>query len=839
MTSHNCRRDKQALIDASKAAIQNAVDTTNLKIDEQRFSSEELNEFLPRFDDFQTINRRKRSPDDAEKSTNDYVEHLFGQNSVEKSIKQIVSFIKDDTLTTVAPDTSEHLKMARIIYTQLKPTMRFNAWIENIITKVSATPAHLIKRRSVTPLSATDLKNIQCVKSVKCMQRRSLQDKTYLNRYLTRQAHKMGSHIVYAFHNNHISKKLLKLTKWAKTKKTHRPELKKREAVNHETAAAILDFGGPVAAVYPMYAALNISGRLHRQERALPLIPVLGALFGGTAAANVGTSIVSGGAPLSWFGKPLGKLFGWANENDILALAKQLEAHAISIDSLQLSDIEVRKTVNELIDSYKKFNDRVAASFEVAAAVMLEEDLKSFIRFLIAMLELHVQKIALIGVAASTGTATALALSQTELNSIAERAMAEKGIKLSTDLSSVKMSMMKVEDELKLIFEIPIMREETLYHFHRVDAIPLFENGTTFLPEIDAEFLGISKSGSSYVTLSSDEFARCTTDPSLCTVSSPINPMTSKAHCTITTYITGNMTCALIESDKPPQKYIHTKGNHTIFSVPEPTTVFIKCDDMLNKVLSHETTFEMRDMGQVTFRPGCNINFPDGTKFRTPNVYETEQLDDLHLFRVLQVYTIPKNARIKRFYDMQHYHEVEPLDTEFRMPSMAELGKEVFHPKKALSFAVKFILFMLIIGIGAIIILCNWRSIRVCLGNTKMCVCFHPKELETIRDPLQKEQLKSILKNGLSRAKSTSSMFIDDFNSRRRNLRRSRSEVTFDQEERTHRFDTHEDEHDRPPLARNSYSFMYPNLNRSTPRQADAPEPSPRVYVSSPRRETE
>ena len=196
MTTHNCRRDKQALIDASKAAIQNAVDTTNLKIDEQRFSSEELNEFLPKLDNFQILNRRKQSPYDFEKSNNDYVEHLFGQNAVEKSIKEVVSFIKDDTLTTVAPDTSEHFQMARIIYNQLKPTMRFNAWIENVITKVSALPAHLTQRRSVKPFSASDLKNMNCIKSAKCMQRRSLQEKSYIHRYLTRQAQKVGSHII-------------------------------------------------------------------------------------------------------------------------------------------------------------------------------------------------------------------------------------------------------------------------------------------------------------------------------------------------------------------------------------------------------------------------------------------------------------------------------------------------------------------------------------------------------------------------------------------------------------------------------------------------------------------
>jgi hypothetical protein len=94
--------------------------------------------------------------------------------------------------------------------------------------------------------------------------------------------------------------------------------------------------------------------------------------------------------------------------------------------------------------------------------------------------------------------------------------------------------------------------EENLYHFYKVDAVPLFENNTMYIQDIDAPFIGISKSGSYYVTPTAEEYTRCTTDPSLCTVSSPAYPMTSEAHCSVTTYVTGNMTCALIQSDKPP-----------------------------------------------------------------------------------------------------------------------------------------------------------------------------------------------------------------------------------------------------------------------------------------------
>jgi hypothetical protein len=49
-------------------------------------------------------------------------------------------------------------------------------------------------------------------------------------------------------------------------------------------------------------------------------------------------------------------------------------------------------------------------------------------------------------------------------------------------------------------------------------------------------------------------------------------------------------------------------------------------------------------MGQVTFRPGCTVNFPDGMKFLTPAIYPSENIEDYKLFQLLAVYFIPKNA---------------------------------------------------------------------------------------------------------------------------------------------------------------------------------------------------
>jgi hypothetical protein len=225
------------------------------------------------------------------------------------------------------------------------------------------------------------------------------------------------------------------------------------------------------------------------------------------------------------------------------------------------------------------FNQKILKAFHATKAVMLEIDLKSFIRYLVTIIDSHAHKITTIGLAASTGRATSLALTSTELSIVADKLLKMKNIQLLTDLEQVKTSMLKLNKKTMLMFCIPILIDENLYHFYKVDAIPLFKNNTMYIPDIGAQFIGISKSGCNYVTVTAEEYTRCTTDPSRCTVSSPSYPMTSEEHCSVTTYVIGNMTRALIESDKPPIRYVHISGNHTIFLVPKETIVYIKCDD--------------------------------------------------------------------------------------------------------------------------------------------------------------------------------------------------------------------------------------------------------------------
>lgn len=760
IVNHNCNRDKTSLFTAATIAVKNAMAIANFEIDDKTASIEETVEYLPKFEAFQdAVSRKKRENNPS----------TYSEATVNKTISELVRKIVKGTNKRHSRQIEAQLDPILSIFGALSPSLPLAAWITNILHSVTLSDIEREIRTPGSSLGHMTATKIKCFANKSCMMKRAAPQNAFSKRILLR----------------HVKKLLVdRLVQLLESKK----KIKKRNAEisNRFTKSGNL----PLTSNEEDISEDNLS----RPERAIPLIPILGSIAAATGAVNVGSSMVTGGAPLSWFGKPLGKLFGFANEDDIAGLRNTLLNQAVKLSALQMNGEETRQVVNDIIKAQKLFEARIMEAFQAASAVMLEVDLKSFLRYLISQIQIASNKYVMLGLSASTGKASHLAISQDELARIADNALKTKDIKLSTDINTVKMSMLKIDSTLKLVFEIPILVEENLYHFYRVDAVPLFENGTTYLPELDAQFLGISKSGSSYVTLTADEFTRCTTDPTLCTVSSPINPMTSKAHCTVTTYVTGNMTCALVESDKPAVRYIHIKGNLTIFSVPEETSVYMKCDDPIHKHKSHEATFTLVNMGQISFRPGCTVNFPDGTKFQTPAYYPTEHMENSMIFEIIDMFTIPKNARIKRFYNYKYSEPEKKEEEEYKLPTLKQLKDDILHPTKALGFLVKFVVMAILIGIVVITCLCYWAPIRVCLGKSKIFVCFEKIAPEDVEDPLQREKLKGILKSSLVKAKSTSDLFLDNIKHRRRFLTRSRSAVSFDDIDKVKEFDAGADD---------------------------------------------
>ena len=130
-------------------------------------------------------------------------------------------------------------------------------------------------------------------------------------------------------------------------------------------------------------------------------------------------------------------------------------------------------------------------------------------------------------------------------------------------------------------------------------------------PQIDAAYIAISAAHMNYVPLTADEYNQCVTSPHHCTVSSPIRELNSKAHCTITTYTTGHMACPLVEKEATDTKYIYNSNDITIYSVAEPTQLFIKCFDPNRVALQPAaTSMTLTGMGEVQFLSLIHISEP-------------------------------------------------------------------------------------------------------------------------------------------------------------------------------------------------------------------------------------
>jgi len=131
-----------------------------------------------------------------------------------------------------------------------------------------------------------------------------------------------------------------------------------------------------------------------------------------------------------------------------------------------------------------------------------------------------------------------------------------------------------IEGELYLQIEIPIINENNLFNFYQVKPAPVFNNNISYLLEIDANT--ISKSGSAYAIINNDEFEICTNKPWQCKVSTPIIPMSQQSPCVASSYVTRQPKCPLEEKENMLPPFFHIDGNHTIYSVPKETKLYVK-----------------------------------------------------------------------------------------------------------------------------------------------------------------------------------------------------------------------------------------------------------------------
>ena len=445
-------------------------------------------------------------------------------------------------------------------------------------------------------------------------------------------------------------------------------------------------------------------------------IPLWATTMGVTGGINVVTSIFTGDAPLSWFGEIIGSIFGLQTSKESQQQLKLLQQTAATVDKLAINQKDLIIAINAANERVTKYTKYVLSSHRATSVKLMEQDLRAMIRHLHVLIEATLQKFANILVAAMSEVISPYAITAGEIKKIAHEVTTTKKIEISTDPRDYRMKAVIANNSLSIIFETPILDQSQLYHFYRVKPMPIFIQNRTFMPEIDAEYIAISHSGSEYISISTDEFSRCTNNPRKCYVTNPVIPLTSDAVCTMVTYRDMKMMCPLIETKIPPSPTMHIKDNKVIYSVPEETTMFARCNNH-DTFTPDQASFKITGMGQIAFRSSCTITLPDGSHFKTPTLYPSENIKELKLYDLLNIQPVMTNVTL-RFLPPPQLEEVVPVSLSFddiSLPSMEDLKLETFHPVRIIPFIIRLgFTIVVILAIIAVCYSCRYTILQCC-----------------------------------------------------------------------------------------------------------------------------
>ena len=285
-----------------------------------------------------------------------------------------------------------------------------------------------------------------------------------------------------------------------------------------------------------------------------------------TTTANVISSSVTGDAPLSWLGEAIGYLLGFPTKNS--PEFRQIAKNARNIDILSINQKSIQSTLQYFSKRLSSFGTQLLQTLKAQATLSMEQDLKHMIQHMQGIQQMTLLKYANVLMAGQLGKTSPYAISNKELLAQRQKLREEKGIIITDKIDDTRSIIGILNNTIQILIQVPILDEQKLFNFYHVQALPIFQDNKTYLPDIDAEYVAISKSGSYYADVNSVEFTRCVITPEHCRVSSPATPVGSTPVCTINTFINRKLMCPAVEIHAEPHPVILINGNRTIYSVP-------------------------------------------------------------------------------------------------------------------------------------------------------------------------------------------------------------------------------------------------------------------------------
>ena len=320
----------------------------------------------------------------------------------------------------------------------------------------------------------------------------------------------------------------------------------------------------------------------------------------------------------------------YASKKKVLQQAKQLE-------QLRLGHNDIVNAVNEVASQIASIDAKFDLVITSTAIASIESDLKTLIQYLETALQLTLLKYEAALSAAQDSRTSPYTLSQKDLIELASKTHTQTRLTLDTNINNVRTSAIGYENKITFIIEVPILDDDKYFNFYSIKPIPEFSNNETFYPDIDATNIAISSDGNKYVVLDQNEFDRCMDIPSICNSHLPIQPLTNKATCVITTFTNNKPTCPSKSFNTPPFIFLYfdKDNNRMFYSAPPTSSIFIKC--ALQNGNYEDKTVHISGIGVANYRSDCSINLADGTNYKTPLAVATEDIGDLPILDVVAI----------------------------------------------------------------------------------------------------------------------------------------------------------------------------------------------------------
>ena len=436
-----------------------------------------------------------------------------------------------------------------------------------------------------------------------------------------------------------------------------------------------------------------------------------GAILAGGMVGNLIYSAITGDAPLSWFGKVAGSIFGLVTEADIREYATTLQLHNKQIEALAFNDQELTKAIRNIDDKLNAFIETMVNTINGIAQLNLIQDAREMIRHNIILMETAILKVASVLLASSQGKNSPYALSQADLAILSVQVYASDQITLDTDLSNIQMAAAVLDGQIKIFFKIPVLNEDFLFSFFSVRELPLFTVNGTFVPELDTRYFALSKSNEEYVDLQASEFEQCIRAPMECKITSSTRPISGNAHCTVQTFLEHTLRCPLVQVPTHNRPTYLTYGNTTFYSVPKQVLLFLQCTDYSSSFKAKRNSTQISGQGEISFRPGCSITTADGTKWRTPTIRTGTSLADTNRLVIgLKLATKPTNVTM-RFLNSANFTAPTSL-TIHNIHESETLSEELTDPTENISFAVRAMAFVASAAILAAMGWGIWKTLK-------------------------------------------------------------------------------------------------------------------------------